>query len=40
MKGDIVSVAFSSNQPGAGLVMLEDEPKATSIGFTIFKIAP
>jgi hypothetical protein len=40
MKGDSISVAFSSNKPGAGLVMIEDEPKATSIGFSIFKIAP
>jgi hypothetical protein len=30
-KGDSISVAFSSNKPGAGLVMIEDEPKATSM---------
>ena len=39
-KGDIITVGFSSERPGAGLVISQGEPKATSLGFTIFKIAP
>ena len=39
-KGDVVSVGFSSDKPGAGLVMVPGEPKATSVGFSIFKIEP
>ena len=39
-KGDIVSVGFASDKPGAGLVISQGEPKATSVGVTIFKIAP
>jgi hypothetical protein len=38
-KGDTIGVGFSSNKPGAGLVMGSGEPKATSVGFTIFRIA-
>jgi hypothetical protein len=39
-KGDAIGVEFSSNKPGAGLVASPGEPKSTSVGFTIFKIAP